>query len=84
MNKTVIVALRIRVRVCVRVPAPTHDLSEQNHILPPHDEDSSRDVSKLLPHVDPLDRLVENQVGWRTRGSRDVRNTAARLQELEG
>lgn len=56
----------IRLHVCA-----THDLPQQNHILSPHDEYSSRDVSKLLPHVDPLDRLVEHQVGWRTkRGER--------------
>lgn len=64
-----------------RVRWPTHDLSQQHHILSPHDEDSSRDVSELLSHVDPLDRLVEHQVGWRTKGGRGVTNPAPRLRD---
>lgn len=38
----------------------TYYLSKQNHILSPHDEYSSRDVSKFLPHMDAFNSLMEN------------------------
>lgn len=39
---------------------PTYYLSQQHHILSSHNEYSSGDVSKLLPHVDALNRLMKN------------------------
>nr|CAD7439066.1 unnamed protein product [Timema bartmani] len=37
----------------------THNLTQQDHVLPSDNEDSSRDISILTPHVDPLnDHIV--------------------------
>lgn len=38
----------------------THYLSQQDYILSSHYEDPSGDVTKLLPHVDALNSLMEN------------------------
>lgn len=43
---------------------PTHDLPQEDNVLSPDDEDSSRDVSIPLAHVDPLHRLLQHQVGY--------------------
>lgn len=63
--------------VWVNQEKQTHYLPQENHILAPHDEDSSRDVAELLPHMDSLHGLMENQVGWREKGRRGYTGDAA-------
>ena len=42
----------------------THNLAAESYVLPPDEVDPTRDITILLPNVDPLNCVLQQQVSW--------------------